>query len=343
MKKIRLMMAVMVSTLLLGAYGIQAKPITLSLSDQNPDTSWGPVHSTQIWVKKIEQATQGKVKIQIYPNQTLAKGNKNWTAVRDGIADMSWNSMTFYTGLAPLTEVVTLPGLPFKTAEAGSEILWKLYTTFPQVRNELQDNHVLVLYTNEPFMLQTREKQIKTLEDLKGLQIRTVGGPIVDTLKTLGASPIAIPMPDCYVAMQKGTIDGMQSVWEAIPGFRLYEVGKYITTNVPFNSNAFSLVINKKKWASLPKDVKDAITNLSGMEGATFFGRNYFDSARVEVPKLAEEKGYELNIYNLPEKERQRWIDAGVKPVWEDWVKKMEAKGHTDARKVLDFVLKEAQ
>jgi len=341
MKRIGMLMALVFASVFIGASVTLAAPITLSLSDQNPDTSWGPMHSTQIWAKKIEEATQGKVKIQIYPNQTLAKGNKNWTAVKDGIADMSWNSMTFYTGLAPLSEVISLPGLPFKSAEKGSEVLWKLYSTFPQVKKELEDNHILIFYTSDVFMLQTSKKQVKTLEDMKGMQIRTVGGPIVDAMKALGASPIALSMPDCYIAMQKGTIDGMMSVWEAIPGFRLYEVAKYVTTNVPFCAAPFSVAINKKKWASLPKDVQDAVTGLSGMEGSKFFGRGYFDSAVAEVPQIAKEKGYELNLYALPEKERQRWIDVGVKPVWEAWIKKMESKGYTDARKVLEFVQKE--
>ena len=115
---------------------LSAKTTVLSLSDQNPDTSWGPVHGLQPWVKQVEKATGGRVKIQIYPNQTLAKGRQNWIAVKDGIADMSWNVMTFYTGLAPYAEVITLPGLPFRTGEKGAEVIWKLYFEYGRLYHD---------------------------------------------------------------------------------------------------------------------------------------------------------------------------------------------------------------
>ncbi len=51
-----------------------AQVIKLTLADQNPQTGWGPVHALQPWVKKAEDATKGRVKIEIYPSQTLAKG-----------------------------------------------------------------------------------------------------------------------------------------------------------------------------------------------------------------------------------------------------------------------------
>ena len=64
--------------------------IKMKLADQNPPTGWGPVHALQPWAKKVEQATKGKVKIEIYPSQTLAKGPDIWNAVKSGIADIGW-------------------------------------------------------------------------------------------------------------------------------------------------------------------------------------------------------------------------------------------------------------
>ena len=53
--------------------------IKLTLSDQNPSTGWGPVHALQPWVKKVEEATKDRVKIDIFPAQTLAKGRTSLT------------------------------------------------------------------------------------------------------------------------------------------------------------------------------------------------------------------------------------------------------------------------
>ena len=316
-----------------------AETITLSLTDQNSDLSWGPVHATQPWVKEVEKATNGRVKIQIYPSQTLAKGKDGWNATRDGIADMAWFILGFAPGMAPYAEVLQLPGLPFKTAEQGSELSWKMYEKFPEIREELGENKVLIIYTAPPMNLLMAKRPVKTLEDLKGLRIRSHAGPVVDAFKAWGAVPLVIPMPDCYVSMQKGTIDGMAADWEPIPGFRLFEVVKHVTDNVPLNGALITISMNKKKWESLPKDIQNAIMSVSGLQGSKLFGRNFFDSSKEPILKMINEGKYDMSVYTLPQNEREKWMEVGVKPVWEEWVKKMESKGHTKAREVLNGAL----
>jgi TRAP-type C4-dicarboxylate transport system substrate-binding protein len=323
--------------LLSGICPVRGEQITLSLTDQNSDLSWGPVHATQPWARKVEEVTKGRVKIQIYPSQTLSKGKEAWNAARDGIADMAWFAGGQHPGMMPYLEAIALPGL-FKTAEKGSEVLWKLYEKFPQIQKELADNQILILYVTVPFRVMTSKKQVKTLEDLKGLKLRTVAGPLTEQVKLLGAIPIVLPMPDVYVAVDKGTIDGTMAGLEPTPGFKLYEVCRYVSDG-PFASNFFMVVMNKKKWGSLPKDIQDAIMSVSGLEGSKWWGKNFFDSAEDGVPKLAKQAGYEMTLYTLPEKERERWIEISGKPLWEQWIKGCESKGLTEARNILNAAL----
>ncbi len=98
-----------------------AQTIKLTFADQNAEVGWGPVHALQPWVKKIEEATKGKVKIDIFPAQTLAKGPDIWNAVKTGLADMGWCFHGYWPDMTPLSDVITLPSLPFKTAEKGSD------------------------------------------------------------------------------------------------------------------------------------------------------------------------------------------------------------------------------
>ena len=67
---------------------------------------------------------------------------------------------------------------------------------------------------------------MKTLEDLKGLKIRMLGGPPTEMAKALGACRRCMPMPDMYQALDKGVFDGAAVPWEAVHAFRLYEVAK---------------------------------------------------------------------------------------------------------------------
>lgn len=312
-----------------------AETITLTLTDQNSDVGWGPVHALQPWVKQVEAATNNRVKINIYPSQTLSKGKDNWNAVKNGIADIGWCFHGYWPGMTSLADVISLPALPFTSAEKGSEVLWKLYEKFPSIQKQFQDNHILLLYTSNPYILITTKKHVKTLEDLKGLKIRMTGGPPTEQMKALGGVPMMIPMPGNYIALQKGVIDGMGAPWEAILGFRLYEVVKYYT-EVPFPAVYFSIAFNKNKWNSLPRDIQDAIMSVSGLKGSQFWGRNFFDTAKDGV---FQKTGVEINFYSLTPEERERWLKIGGQPIWNQWVKSMKSKGHSEAQDILDAAL----
>jgi TRAP-type C4-dicarboxylate transport system substrate-binding protein len=318
---------------------ISAKVTTLSLTDQNSEIGWGPVHALQPWVKQVEEAAKGALKIKIYPSQTLSKGVDNWKAVKNGIADIGWCFHGYWPGMTTLADVISLPALPFTTAEKGSEVLWKLYEKFPQIQTQFKDNHVLLLYTSNPYLLITTKKQVKTLEDIKGLKIRMTGGPPTDQMKALGGVPMSIPMPDNYISLQKGVIDGMGAPWEAIHGFRLYEVVKYYT-ETPFPAVYFSIAMNKAKWNSLPKEIQDAMTSVSGLQGSKFWGRNFFDTAKEGVYEKAKEGGFNIDYYVLPDEEKARWLEVGGKPIWAKWVEKMKKDGHPEAQEILDAALK---
>lgn len=312
-----------------------AKSITLTFANQNPDTSWSGIHAIGPWAKQVEKATNGKVKIQIYFSQTLTKGKDTWEATKNGITDIGWCFHGYWPGLTPLADVVSLPALPFKTAEKGSEVLWKLYEKYPEIQKEFSANKILLLYTSNPYILITTKKPVATLEDIKGMKIRMSGGPPTDMMKALGGVPMLIPMPDNYISLQKGVIDGMGAPWEAIHGFRLYEVVSYYTAT-PFPAVYFSIAMNQRKWDKLDKATQDAIMSVSGLEGSKFWGRNFFDTAKDGVMEKAKAAGKTIEVKELTDSERKRWLKVGGKPIWDQWVAKMKAKGHGNAQEILD-------
>jgi len=334
-KKSKLLSFILFTVVLGFAAFATAKPITLTFANQNPDKSWSGMNAIAPWAKQVEKATGGKVKIQIFYSQTLTKGKDAWGATKSGIADISWCFHGYWPGMTPLADVVSLPALPFNSAEKGSEVLWKLYEKYPAIQKEFSANKVLLLFTSNPYILITTKKQVKTMEDIKGMKIRMSGGPPTEMMKALGGTPMMVPMPDNYMAMQKGVTDGMGAPWEAIHGFRLYEVANYYT-ETPFPAVYFSIAMNKRKWDSLDKDIQDAIMSVSGLEGSKFWGRNHFDTAKEGVMEKVKSMGKSIDIYSLSDAERQRWLDKAGKPVWDQWVKRMEAKGHANAQEILD-------
>ncbi len=67
-----------------------AQEIKLTFADQNSPTGWGPAHALYPWIKQVEEATKGRVKIEVFPSQTLIKGIDMWKGIRTGIADIGW-------------------------------------------------------------------------------------------------------------------------------------------------------------------------------------------------------------------------------------------------------------
>lgn len=321
------------------AFGAWAKDtITLRFAQQNPDTGFSTINCVTPWLKQVEEATGGKVKIQAFHGETLARGKDMWNATKTGITDIGWAFHGYWPGMTPVTDVISLPAMSFNTAEKGSEVLWKLYEKFPEVQNEFKDVKVLLFYTSPPYTLITREKPVKQLDDLKGMKIRMTGGPPTDFVKNLGGVPMLIPMPDNYISLQKGVIDGMGAPWEAIQVWRFYEVTKYYT-EVPFPAVYFSIIMNKRKWDSLGKEIQDAIMSVSGEAGSKFWGHNFFDIMQPEAMKKITEAGNADNVFKLTPEERQRWIDVGGKPVWDKWVSDMKGKGVANAQEILDTAI----
>jgi TRAP-type C4-dicarboxylate transport system substrate-binding protein len=194
-----------------------------------------------------------------------------------------------------------------------------------------------VTWASSPYFLATSNKQVKTLDDIKGLKIRAADGTPVEVLKALGAIPVTMGMPDTYLYLKKGAIDGVTNNWEALYSFKQYELLKYCTY-IPLFTVYFTVAINHDTWNNLPQDIKEQINSVSGLQGSIFWGENMFDTA---VPALREELD-KLNVdiveYTLPEEELARWSEI-AKPLWNDWVAKMTAAGHPEAQEILNTTL----
>jgi TRAP-type C4-dicarboxylate transport system substrate-binding protein len=327
--------------LLLTSCGTQepaTETITLRYAQQNPDTGWSTINCVEPWLRQVEEATGGKVKIEAYHGQTLAKAKDLWNATKTGIADIGWICHGYFPKLTPLSDVISLPALPFTTAEKGSEVMWKLYEQFPEIRDEYKDVKVLLFYTSEPYTLITRNKPVTSIEDIKGLKIRITGGPPTEMVQSLGGVPLLVPMTDAYISLQKGVADGMGTPWEAIHTYRFYEVADHYT-EVPFPAVYFSIVMNRSTWDKLPNDVQDAIMSVSGLAGSKFWGKNFFDSAKTVSLEKIEASGKGDNIHRLSQEERDRWIEVGGKPVWSDWTRRMEEAGFANASRILDAAI----
>lgn len=307
--------------------------VELKLHHHDPPTALSHREGFEPWAKMVEQRTNGKVKITIYPGETLGKAKDAYEMVTNGIADIAWGFVGFFPGRFPMTEVVTLPMLGIPSAEVGSKILWELYSNTPYLKNEFPGVKVLFLHTHSTVPIGTTKKAVRTLEDLKGLKIRTPAGPPTEFMKQAGALPVTIPAPEIFEALQKGAIDGYVIDWHGVGAFRLPEISNY-HTDAKLYIGPFWVIMNEKKWNSLPPDVQKAIEEVSGAYAAELFGKVFDKAQQLAIEDIkAKKKEY----IELAPEEKKRWVEV-AKKVWDKWTTDMEA-----AKKPAKAVLEETQ
>jgi TRAP-type C4-dicarboxylate transport system substrate-binding protein len=298
----------------------QDKPIELKFS------SWLATvhgHHTGVmvpWAKMVEEKSGGRLKITIYPGSVLGKPADHYDMVKDGIADLGFTTPGYTPGRFPLITVTELPLGMFKSSRGGSLAVMSIFDKY--FKNEFKDVKVLWFWVHPPGHFHLAKKQVKVLEDLAGLKIRAATPMLTTMVKTLGATPVSIPAPDTYTALERGTVDGTIFPWEAISSFKIAEVLKYHVASGIYVAPLFTFM-NRKKYDSLPPDLRKVIDDLSGNWGAEFNGKVWDQNEFVGIEAIKKAGG---TIYTLPAEERQRWL-AKLKPVEEEWLKSMEAKG----------------
>jgi len=289
------------------------------------------------FVRDIEEATGGRVKIIMYPGETLCKAADTFEAVNTGIADIAMALSGYTAGRFPITEVTSLPGLAIGslTAEIASRVQMEVYYKFPEMQAEFAGVKLLYLHCFDPAAISTSEKPVRQLEDLKGLKLRVSGVYLVEFLKRVGVAAVLMSPGEIYENMSKGVIDGAVYSPEGVCSRRIYELAKYVTF-ADLNVGPFYHIMNLDKWNALPPDIQKAIEGVSGVKPAMRHGKAHDDAGPLLLREICRERGIE--IIDLSPEEKARWMEA-AKPVWDKWVAEMEAKG-VPGRQILDETMR---
>ena len=314
--------------------GVGAEPITLRLHTFNSPKSIAVRLFLQPWAAEIEERTEGRVEVQVFPAMQLGgKPSDLYGQARDGVVDIVWTLPGYSAGRFPLTEAFELPFI-CANAEATSQALNEFYRTWLQ--DEYKDTRPLVFHAAAPGHIHTADREVRTLEDLEGLKMRAPSRASAAMLEALGAVPIGMPIPKVYEALSRGVVEGAWIPWTIMRPFRLHEVTRY-HTEVSLSCVLFLMTMNKARYDGLPADIRTTIDETTGTALAKRLGRLWQDD---EEPgrAIALEQGH--SIFPLAEAERERWRTA-TQPVIDGWVEKVNAMGHdgkamlADARRLV--------
>jgi TRAP-type C4-dicarboxylate transport system substrate-binding protein len=311
---------------------VAAQEVTLKVHHFLPPPSTAQKQLIEPWAKRVEEQSNGRIKVEIYPSMQLGgKPPQLFDQVRDGVADVVWTVAGYTPGRFPKLEVIELPFVP-GTAKATSAAAQEYYQTY--AKDELADVHPILVHVHAPGTFHMKDKPIRTLEDLKGAKIRVPSRPINDALAALGATPVGMPVPQVPEAIQRGVVDGAVLPYEVTRPLRVHEL---VNSHTEFAGDrglytvVFLFLMNKDKYDSLPADLKKVIDDNSGIPLALEVGEAW---DKAEVPGRQAAKDLGDRFYVIDGAELERW-KAGTQPVIDAWVAERNKAGD-DGQALLD-------
>lgn len=258
-RTLRWLPLVAAAAIALGAASAQAQE-TFTLNFNHVLAPTEPYHAAfEKWAARVNERTNGGLKMQVFHSAQLGVEEDIIEQIRQG-ANIGQNTDSARLGnYIPAMAIMNGPYFVetleevWKLAEAPSVVAWQ---------KELEEQHGLKVVCFDWVQGQRHfftNKPIRTPEDLAGLRIRTPPAPIwQESIRALGAAPVAMAFGEMYPAIQQQAIDGVELVYANIPGGRFYEVLKYA------NETGHILLINfqvvSSQWFNtLPADYQTAL------------------------------------------------------------------------------------
>lgn len=304
-KKIYMATAVLAAVLLSGcAKESDVQRYAWPLATSSPEDTVTQLFSEK-FAEEVDRLSDGKMKIQVYPNSTLGGDRELLESCKDG--DI------------PFVVQNTAPQVTFMKDVAVFDIPC-VFDSIEEVRNKVDDakfyglmedvykdaGYKLLGYADQRFRVMSTNKNITSLSDFKGQKIRTMENPYhMAFWKSLKANPTPMTFSEVYIGLQQGTIDAQENPYEVIVSSRLYEQQDYVveTNHLP---HLISLIVSDEFFERLSKKEQNVITEAS--EIAKKYAREQSDTRIAEKIKVIEESG--TKIVPMSEELRQEVRDA---------------------------------
>jgi C4-dicarboxylate-binding protein DctP len=265
-----------------------------------------------------EKYTNGKVKVEVYPNSTLYKDKEELEALQLGAVQMlaPSNSKFGPMGIKDY-EVFDLPFIIPNLAAL------RKVTEGPMGAKMLKllepKGMVGLAYWDNGFKQMSANKPLRVPADYKGLKFRIQSSKVLEAqFRALGATPQVMAFSEVYQALQTGVVDGQENTASNMYTQKMHEVQKY-TTLTNHGYIGYVVVVNKPFWDGLPADVR---TNLEkAMKESTVYANNI--SAQENDEALADIKKSGKTEIIIPTAAENAAMRKAMEPIYEDMGKRV--------------------
>ncbi|KQW19096.1 C4-dicarboxylate ABC transporter [Afipia sp. Root123D2] len=294
----------------------QDKTVNLKVSIWLP-----PAHplvpSTQAWAKDIEKASNGTIRMTIFPSEQLGKAFDHYDMARDGIADVTYVNPGYQPGRFPIIAAGQLP-FTFNDGKKGTLALNEWYHKY--AAKEMKDTKLCFAFIHDPGALHGKKK-IVVPSDLQGVKVRPAQSTIGEMVKLLGGTNVQASAPEARDAIERGVADEITFPWGSVFLFGIDKVTKY-HMDVPLYTTVFTYNINLKAYNGMSDAQKKVIDDHCTPEWASKVVDPWNEFEFNGRAKMKALKDHE--VYSLTPDQLAQWKKATepLKASWADGVKK---------------------
>jgi TRAP-type C4-dicarboxylate transport system substrate-binding protein len=209
-----------------------ARPVPTGVTELVYASPYSPNHTFSLadrtWIQFVERESGGTLRIRPVWSGGLLSADQSMIELRHGVADIGLITPIYAKGGSHLTRVQSGFYAGAGTPEAQVALYRCMASRVPQFAREMAGLRVLAVQGGTLPGIITRDRPIRTIEDLRGMRIRAPT-EWLQMLKNLGADPVNMPMGDVYSSMAKGVIDGVVASAETFKALHFAEVAQYYT------------------------------------------------------------------------------------------------------------------
>jgi TRAP-type transport system periplasmic protein len=298
----------------------QDAPVTLRFSHWSPPQHPMSAIAVPEWVNAIEKASNGSIKIQVFPSQQLGKAVDHYDIARDGVADISWANAGLQPGRFPVAQALEMPWL--YSDPAGATLAFDEWYR-PLAQKEMKDVRVCLLHALFPSVIHSK-REIKAIEDFKGLKMRTANATQARYASGMGATIVPVPAPEARDAIEKGVAESILFPWQSLIIFGIDNILNY-HMDAPFSGNGFELIFNKASYDKLSPNQKKVIDAHCTPEWSARFASAWNKMEADGRGNLAARPGH---VIYKPSDKFMSDVKAAADPVKKEWADSVRKAGY---------------
>ena len=283
------------------------------------------------WAAAVEKASNGTIKVTLYPSSQLGSGADHYDMVKRGIADFGLINPGYTPGRFPVFAASDLPFLVTDSMKAAPAIhrWYKKYAA-----KEMPDQYVCHVYSHEIATFHSK-KEIRVPADVKGMKVRTANQTIANFVTSMGGNSVQVPIMEAYATLKSGITEAITVPWDGLthPAFKFGEVTTY-TLDVPMYVSNFTHGINLATYNAMSDAQKKVIDSVCTPEWTQKVYKYWYEDA---IKRTGDVRKSDRKLTKLNANEVKLWREA-AKPVYEAWADAVKKAGYDPAQ-----VLKELQ